>query len=66
MNSSDTSAKYSWPRSEQKDEIHDSGVPDEVDIFFPICPELSLSFYFPLRSQATGSCSVGVMVEMGR
>lgn len=32
MNSSDTSAKYSWPSREQKDEIQDSGVPDEVDM----------------------------------
>lgn len=32
MKSSDTSAKYSCPRREQKDEIHDSGLPDEVDI----------------------------------
>lgn len=32
MNSSDTSAKYSWPIRLQNEEIHDSGVPDEVDI----------------------------------
>lgn len=32
MKSSEISAKYSWPSKEQKDEIHDSGVPDEVDI----------------------------------
>ena len=32
MNSSETSAKYSCPRSEQKDDIQDSGVPDEVDM----------------------------------
>lgn len=32
MKSSDTSAKYSWPKSEQKEEIHDSGEPEEVDI----------------------------------
>ena len=32
MNSSDTSAKYSWPSKEQNDEIHDSGVPEDVDI----------------------------------
>ena len=32
MKSSVTSAKYSWPRQEQKLEIHDSGVPEEVDI----------------------------------
>jgi len=32
MNSSETSAKYSWPRREQKDEIQLSGTPDEVDI----------------------------------
>jgi hypothetical protein len=32
MKSSEISAKYSWPSKEQKDEIHDSGVPDEEDI----------------------------------
>jgi hypothetical protein len=32
MNSSDTSAKYSCPSKEQKDEIHDSGAPDDVDM----------------------------------
>ena len=32
MNSSDTSAKYSWPRRPQKEEIQDSGVPEEVDM----------------------------------
>lgn len=32
MNSSETSAKYSWPRREQKDAIQDSGGPDEVDM----------------------------------
>ena len=32
MKSSETSAKYSWPRREQKEEIQDSGVPDEVDM----------------------------------
>lgn len=32
MKSSETSAKYSWPRREQKEEIHDSGVPEEEDI----------------------------------
>ena len=32
MKSSDISAKYSWPSKEQNDEIHDSGVPEEVDI----------------------------------
>ena len=32
MKSSDTSAKYSWPRREQKEEIQDSGEPEEVDI----------------------------------
>lgn len=32
MNSSETSAKYSWPRSEQKEAIQDSGGPEEVDI----------------------------------
>ena len=32
MNSSETSAKYSWPRREQKDDIQDSGVPEEVDM----------------------------------
>lgn len=32
MKSSDISAKYSCPSSEQKDEIQDSGVPEEVDI----------------------------------
>lgn len=32
MKSSETSAKYSWPRSEQKEMIHDSGVPEEEDI----------------------------------
>lgn len=32
MNSSETSAKYSWPNSEQKEEIQDSGVPEEDDI----------------------------------
>ncbi|MDA4132655.1 MAG: hypothetical protein OK454_05965 [Thaumarchaeota archaeon] len=32
MNSSETSAKYSWPSSEQKEDIQDSGAPDEVDI----------------------------------
>jgi hypothetical protein len=33
MNSSDTSAKYSWPRREQKEAIQDSGSPEVVDIF---------------------------------
>lgn len=32
MKSSETSAKYSWPRREQKLEIQDSGDPDEVDM----------------------------------
>lgn len=32
MNSSETSAKYSWPSKEQKDAIQDSGGPDEVDM----------------------------------
>lgn len=32
IKSSETSAKYSWPRREQKEAIHDSGVPDEVDM----------------------------------
>jgi hypothetical protein len=32
MKSSDISAKYSWPNNEQKDEIQDSGVPEEEDI----------------------------------
>ncbi len=32
MNSSETSAKYSWPSSEQKEEIQDSGVPEDEDI----------------------------------
>ena len=32
INSSETSAKYSWPRSEQNEEIHDSGLADEDDI----------------------------------
>lgn len=32
MKSSDTSAKYSWPRREQNDEIQDSGVPEEEDM----------------------------------
>ena len=32
MKSSVTSAKYSWPRQEQKLEIQDSGVPEEVDM----------------------------------
>jgi hypothetical protein len=32
MNSSDTSAKYSCPSKEQKDEIQDSGEPEELDI----------------------------------
>lgn len=32
MKSSETSAKYSWPRREQKLEIQDSGVPEEEDI----------------------------------
>ena len=32
INSSETSAKYSWPRREQKEDIQDSGVPEEVDI----------------------------------
>ncbi|KAK5636322.1 hypothetical protein RRF57_012035 [Xylaria bambusicola] len=32
INSSETSAKYSWPRSEQKEDIQDSGVPDDEDI----------------------------------
>lgn len=38
MNSSVTSAKYSWPRSEQKDEIQDSGVPDDVDMLGVLVP----------------------------
>ncbi len=37
MKSSETSAKYSWPRSEQKDEIHDSGDADEDDM---VCDDL--------------------------
>lgn len=32
MNSSDTSAKYSWPSKEQKEEIQDSGLPEDVDM----------------------------------
>lgn len=32
INSSETSAKYSWPRSEQKEAIQDSGGPEEVDM----------------------------------
>lgn len=32
MNSSETSAKYSWPSNEQKEAIQDSGGPEEVDI----------------------------------
>jgi hypothetical protein len=32
INSSDTSAKYSWPMSEQKLEIQDSGTPEEDDM----------------------------------
>lgn len=32
MKSSETSAKYSWPSREQKEEIQDSGVPEEEDI----------------------------------
>lgn len=32
MNSSETSAKYSWPNSEQKEAIQDSGGPEEVDM----------------------------------
>jgi hypothetical protein len=32
MKSSDISAKYSWPNNEQKDEIQDSGVPEEEDM----------------------------------
>lgn len=32
INSSETSAKYSWPRREQKLEIQDSGTPEEVDM----------------------------------
>ena len=32
MKSSETSAKYSWPKSEQKEEIQDSGVPEDVDM----------------------------------
>jgi len=33
MKSSDISAKYSWPSREQKEEIQDSGVAEEEDIF---------------------------------
>lgn len=40
INSSETSAKYSWPNSEQKDEIHDSGVPEEVDMMAGWCRSL--------------------------
>lgn len=32
MNSSDTSAKYSCPSSEQNEVIQDSGAADDVDI----------------------------------
>lgn len=32
INSSDTSAKYSWPSREQKEAIQDSGSPDVVDM----------------------------------
>ena len=32
MKSSDTSAKYSWPRSEQKEDIQDSEAPEEEDM----------------------------------
>lgn len=32
INSSETSAKYSWPSREQKLEIQDSGTPEEVDM----------------------------------
>jgi hypothetical protein len=34
MNSSDTSAKYSCPRSEQNEVIQDSGAADDVDIVY--------------------------------
>ena len=37
MKSSDISAKYSWPSKEQKDEIQDSGVPEEEDILLLSC-----------------------------
>jgi hypothetical protein len=32
INSSETSAKYSWPGRAQKLEIQDSGVPEDVDM----------------------------------
>ncbi len=32
MNSSETSAKYSWPSREQKEDIQDSGDGEEEDI----------------------------------
>lgn len=32
IKSSDTSAKYSWPTKEQKEEIQDSGVPEVEDM----------------------------------
>lgn len=32
INSSETSAKYSWPSREQNDAIQDSGGPEEVDM----------------------------------
>lgn len=32
INSSETSAKYSCPSSEQKEDIQDSGVPEDVDM----------------------------------
>lgn len=32
MNSSETSAKYSWPRRLQKEDIQESGAPEEDDM----------------------------------
>ncbi len=45
INSSDTSAKYSWPRREQNEEIQDSGVPDDEDML----PRLGAPRKTPLK-----------------
>jgi hypothetical protein len=41
IKSSDTSAKYSWPSKEQKEEIQDSGVPEDVDIVMVVRAQLA-------------------------
>lgn len=63
MNSSDTSAKYSWPGRAQKLEIQDSGVPEDVDM-------LSLDIYvvsrLRYRDGGVGLCGIDRQSQRGR